>query len=148
MVYNGQVYDRLLVNLGICWPIYTGIWRALYHLSLILAPNSTQLEHNLQHAQHNATTRGFNTSAKSNFAFVKAIATSKLDLISPSGDLHNLSTFAHLIFIMSGSGGYPKFRCKYFQTHGCERWVMCKGTPCPWCVVSLYLAILRNRDLV
>jgi len=37
---------------------------------------------------------------------------------------------------MSGSGGYNKYRCKYFSTHGCDKWVMLMNTACPYCVAA------------
>ncbi|KAB5586204.1 hypothetical protein GE09DRAFT_57004 [Coniochaeta sp. 2T2.1] len=37
---------------------------------------------------------------------------------------------------MSGSGGYAKFRCKYFSTYGCDKWVWVMNTACPYCVAQ------------
>ncbi|OIW27188.1 hypothetical protein CONLIGDRAFT_682263 [Coniochaeta ligniaria NRRL 30616] len=37
---------------------------------------------------------------------------------------------------MSGSGGYNKYRCKYFSTHGCEHWVLVKNAACLYCVAA------------
>ncbi|KAH8907328.1 hypothetical protein BR93DRAFT_968858 [Coniochaeta sp. PMI_546] len=37
---------------------------------------------------------------------------------------------------MSGSGGFPKYRCKYFSTHGCDKWVLVMNAPCPYCVAA------------
>ncbi|KAI5926046.1 hypothetical protein F4810DRAFT_621012 [Camillea tinctor] len=34
---------------------------------------------------------------------------------------------------MSGSGGFFKYRCKYFYTHNCPNWVYVNNTPCPSC---------------
>ncbi|KAI0882293.1 uncharacterized protein GGS22DRAFT_191462 [Annulohypoxylon maeteangense] len=31
------------------------------------------------------------------------------------------------------SGGYYKFRCKYFLTHNCNNWVYVNGSPCANC---------------
>lgn len=38
---------------------------------------------------------------------------------------------------MSGSGGFYKYRCKYFLTHNCPHWVYVNGAPCAYCCVSL-----------
>lgn len=37
---------------------------------------------------------------------------------------------------MSGSGGFYKYRCKYFYTHNCPNWVYCNGHACAMCLVS------------
>ena len=37
---------------------------------------------------------------------------------------------------MSGSGGYYKYRCKYFLTHNCPHWVWVNNAPCAHCLVS------------
>ncbi|KAB5515633.1 hypothetical protein GE09DRAFT_1066666 [Coniochaeta sp. 2T2.1] len=37
---------------------------------------------------------------------------------------------------MSGSGGYAKYRCKYFSTYGCDKWVWVMNTACPYCVTQ------------
>ncbi|KAI2610675.1 uncharacterized protein GGS25DRAFT_518972 [Hypoxylon fragiforme] len=34
---------------------------------------------------------------------------------------------------MSGSGGYYKYRCKYFYTHNCPNWVYVNNSPCANC---------------
>ncbi|RYP57208.1 hypothetical protein DL770_010718 [Monosporascus sp. CRB-9-2] len=34
---------------------------------------------------------------------------------------------------MSGSGGFYKYRCKYFYTHNCNNWVYINHTPCANC---------------
>ena len=34
---------------------------------------------------------------------------------------------------MSGSGGFYKYRCKYFLTHNCPHWVYVNGAPCAYC---------------
>ncbi|KAI0401520.1 hypothetical protein F4802DRAFT_580032 [Xylaria palmicola] len=34
---------------------------------------------------------------------------------------------------MSGSGGFYKYRCKYFYTHECPNWVYVNGTACTAC---------------
>jgi hypothetical protein len=44
---------------------------------------------------------------------------------------------------MSGSGGYAKYRCKYFSTYGCDKWVWVMNTACPYCVVSVHLAVFK-----
>lgn len=37
---------------------------------------------------------------------------------------------------MSGSGGFYKYRCKYFYTYNCPNWVYANGHACPMCLVS------------
>lgn len=37
---------------------------------------------------------------------------------------------------MSGSGGFYKYRCKYFYTHNCNNWVYVNNAPCANCLVS------------
>ncbi|KAI1492432.1 hypothetical protein F5X96DRAFT_387567 [Biscogniauxia mediterranea] len=34
---------------------------------------------------------------------------------------------------MSGSGGFFRYRCKYFYTHNCPNWVYVNNTPCANC---------------
>ncbi|KAI1769105.1 hypothetical protein GGR53DRAFT_226796 [Hypoxylon sp. FL1150] len=34
---------------------------------------------------------------------------------------------------MSGSGGFYKYRCKYFYTHNCPNWVYVNNSPCAAC---------------
>ncbi|KAI5860336.1 hypothetical protein GGS23DRAFT_233163 [Durotheca rogersii] len=34
---------------------------------------------------------------------------------------------------MSGSGGFYKYRCKYFYTHNCPNWVYVNNSPCASC---------------
>ncbi|KAI0967967.1 hypothetical protein F4678DRAFT_229742 [Xylaria arbuscula] len=34
---------------------------------------------------------------------------------------------------MSGSGGFYKYRCKYFYTHECPNWVYVNNTACAEC---------------
>ncbi|OTB04056.1 hypothetical protein M426DRAFT_166478 [Hypoxylon sp. CI-4A] len=34
---------------------------------------------------------------------------------------------------MSGSGGFYKYRCKYFFTHNCPNWVYVNNSPCANC---------------
>ncbi|KAI1471162.1 uncharacterized protein F4812DRAFT_168273 [Daldinia caldariorum] len=34
---------------------------------------------------------------------------------------------------MSGSGGFYKYRCKYFYTHNCPNWVYVNNSPCANC---------------
>ncbi|KAI1258519.1 hypothetical protein F5Y18DRAFT_413264 [Xylariaceae sp. FL1019] len=34
---------------------------------------------------------------------------------------------------MSGSGGFYKYRCKYFYTHDCPNWVYVNNTACATC---------------
>lgn len=36
---------------------------------------------------------------------------------------------------MSGSGGFYKYRCKYFLTHNCPNWVYANGHACSMCLV-------------
>lgn len=42
---------------------------------------------------------------------------------------------------MSGSGGFYKYRCKYFYTHNCANWVWVNNTPCATCLVSSSLSL-------
>jgi len=44
---------------------------------------------------------------------------------------------------MSGSGGYYKYRCKYWLTHDCPHWVWVNNAPCAHC-----LADGRDSDAV
>ena len=37
---------------------------------------------------------------------------------------------------MSGSGGFYKYRCKYFYTKSCQNWVYVNGEACVTCLVS------------
>ncbi|KAK0626925.1 hypothetical protein B0T14DRAFT_562788 [Immersiella caudata] len=37
---------------------------------------------------------------------------------------------------MSGSGGFYKYRCKYFYSHNCTNWVYVNGAPCAMCVAD------------
>ncbi|KAG9231806.1 hypothetical protein BJ875DRAFT_105525 [Amylocarpus encephaloides] len=37
---------------------------------------------------------------------------------------------------MSGSGGYYKYRCKYFFTHNCPHWVWVHNAPCAHCLAD------------
>jgi len=37
---------------------------------------------------------------------------------------------------MSGSGGYYKYRCRYFYTHNCQNWVYVNNGTCQSCAVS------------
>lgn len=37
---------------------------------------------------------------------------------------------------MSGSGGYYKYRCKYFFTHNCPNWVWVHNAPCASCLAD------------
>ncbi|TVY21016.1 hypothetical protein LARI1_G000576, partial [Lachnellula arida] len=37
---------------------------------------------------------------------------------------------------MSGSGGYYKYRCKYFLTHNCPHWVWVHNAPCAYCLAE------------
>jgi hypothetical protein len=37
---------------------------------------------------------------------------------------------------MSGSGGFYKYRCKYFYTYNCPNWVYCNGHACAMCLVG------------
>ena len=37
---------------------------------------------------------------------------------------------------MSGSGGYYKYRCKYWLTYNCPNWVWVNNAPCAHCLVS------------
>lgn len=37
----------------------------------------------------------------------------------------------------SGSGGFYKYRCKYFYTYNCSNWVYVSNAPCANCLVSL-----------
>jgi len=44
---------------------------------------------------------------------------------------------------MSGSGGYYKYRCKYWLTYNCPHWVWVNNAPCAHC-----LADGRDSDTV
>ncbi|KAI1209250.1 uncharacterized protein F4807DRAFT_460941 [Annulohypoxylon truncatum] len=33
----------------------------------------------------------------------------------------------------TSSGGYYKYRCKYFLSHNCNNWVYVNGSPCANC---------------
>ncbi|KUJ22946.1 uncharacterized protein LY89DRAFT_727735 [Mollisia scopiformis] len=37
---------------------------------------------------------------------------------------------------MSGSGGYYKYRCKYWLTYNCPHWVWVNGAPCAHCLAD------------
>jgi len=37
---------------------------------------------------------------------------------------------------MSGSGGYYKYRCKYFYTFNCPHWVWVNNAPCAHCLAD------------
>lgn len=37
---------------------------------------------------------------------------------------------------MSGSGGYYKYRCKYWLTHDCPHWVWVNNAPCAHCLAD------------
>ncbi|KAK3933815.1 hypothetical protein QBC46DRAFT_326000 [Diplogelasinospora grovesii] len=37
---------------------------------------------------------------------------------------------------MSGSGGFYKYRCKYFYTHNCPNWVWANNAPCASCLAE------------
>lgn len=37
----------------------------------------------------------------------------------------------------SGSGGFYKYRCKYFYTYNCSNWVYVSNAPCANCLVHL-----------
>jgi len=37
---------------------------------------------------------------------------------------------------MSGTGGFYKYRCKYFYTYNCPNWVYCNGHACAMCLVN------------
>ncbi|KAK3364825.1 hypothetical protein B0T24DRAFT_537182 [Lasiosphaeria ovina] len=36
---------------------------------------------------------------------------------------------------MSGSGGFYKYRCKYFYSQNCTNWVYVNGAPCAMCAL-------------
>jgi hypothetical protein len=36
---------------------------------------------------------------------------------------------------MSGSGGYYRYRCKYWLTYNCLNWVWVNNAPCAHCLV-------------
>lgn len=40
---------------------------------------------------------------------------------------------------MSGTGGFYKYRCKYFYTYNCPNWVYCNGHACAMCLVVPHL---------
>lgn len=37
---------------------------------------------------------------------------------------------------MSGTGGYYKYRCKYFYSHNCPHWVWVNYAPCAHCLAE------------
>ncbi|KAG9240799.1 hypothetical protein BJ878DRAFT_268660 [Calycina marina] len=37
---------------------------------------------------------------------------------------------------MSGSGGYYKYRCKYWMTYNCPNWVWVNNAPCAHCLAD------------
>ncbi|VUC22810.1 unnamed protein product [Clonostachys rosea] len=37
---------------------------------------------------------------------------------------------------MSGSGGFYKYRCKYFYSHNCTNWVWVNNAPCASCLAE------------
>ncbi|KAL1838064.1 hypothetical protein VTJ49DRAFT_3084 [Mycothermus thermophilus] len=37
---------------------------------------------------------------------------------------------------MSGSGGFFKYRCKYFLSHNCNNWTYVGGSACSSCVAE------------
>ncbi|KAG0651503.1 hypothetical protein D0Z07_1895 [Hyphodiscus hymeniophilus] len=37
---------------------------------------------------------------------------------------------------MSGSGGYYKYRCKYWLTYNCPNWVWVNNAPCAHCLAE------------
>lgn len=37
---------------------------------------------------------------------------------------------------MSGSGGYYKYRCKYWMTYNCPHWVWVNNAPCAHCLAD------------
>jgi len=37
---------------------------------------------------------------------------------------------------MSGSGGYYKYRCKYWLTYNCPNWVWVNNAPCAHCLAD------------
>ena len=39
---------------------------------------------------------------------------------------------------MSASGGFYKYRCKYFYGRSCQNWVYVNGEACPSCLVSFH----------
>lgn len=48
------------------------------------------------------------------------------------------------------SGGYYKYRCKYFFTHNCPYWVWVHNAPCAHCLVlflSLTALLIANRSV-
>lgn len=45
----------------------------------------------------------------------------------------------------SGSGGFYKYRCKYFYTHNCSNWVYVSNAACATCLVSICHTICPTR---
>jgi hypothetical protein len=45
--------------------------------------------------------------------------------------------------IMSGSGGFYKYRCKYFYSHNCLEWVYQNGATCVRCLVSEHMTFIE-----
>ncbi|KAK3943199.1 hypothetical protein QBC46DRAFT_378508 [Diplogelasinospora grovesii] len=46
---------------------------------------------------------------------------------------------------MSGSGGFYKFRCKYFYTHDCPNWVWVSHAPCASCLADGRDGLVEER---
>jgi hypothetical protein len=46
---------------------------------------------------------------------------------------------------MSGSGGYYKYRCKYWLTYNCPNWVWVNNAPCAHCLVRPWFRSLGNK---
>lgn len=66
------------------------------------------------------------------FIFSRVVQTSLIDYHF----LYILSPLISHLPIMSGSGGFYKYRCKYFLTHDCPNWVFVNYAPCADCCVS------------
>lgn len=65
---------------------------------------------------------------------VEAISSDSHHLLSP------ISSSPNAIMSGSGSGGFYKYRCKYFYTHNCSNWVYVSNSPCATCLVRILLA--------
>lgn len=50
--------------------------------------------------------------------------------------LSGLEVKAAMARTMSGSGGFYKYRCKYFYAKSCQNWVYVNGEACITCLVS------------
>ena len=45
---------------------------------------------------------------------------------------------------MSGTGGYFKYRCKYWLTYNCPNWVWVNNAPCAHCLVRPFCRVSKK----